>query len=93
MMTINVIKIPLLADISFSAEKNKTDTNIKTQWPLERNWIRLIYVHIVYIKASNGICKCTYILPSTKMGSICKREQIHSIHSLLLNISSEEFRQ
>ena len=36
--------------------------------------IMIIYVHIVYTKASNGICKCTYILPRTKTGSICKRE-------------------
>ena len=31
MMKMNVIKIQLLADITFSVEKSKTDTNIKTQ--------------------------------------------------------------
>ena len=28
----------------------------------------------IYTKASNGICKCTDILPRTKTGSICKKE-------------------
>ena len=78
MMKMNVIKIQLLADITFSVEKSKIDTNIKTQNEIRFILILvIIYVHIVYTKASNGICKCTYILPSSKTGSICKREQIH----------------
>ena len=32
------------------------------------------HTNVVYTKASDGICKCTYILPSNKTGSICKRE-------------------
>ena len=51
--------------------------------------IIIIYVHIAYTKASNGICKCTYILPRTKRKQLQKGDKF-TVHSLDLNISSED---